>query len=274
MKVLLTNDDGVHAPGINILYHTLKKNHEVTVVAPLEERSTTGHTLTLDSPLRVVEIEKNIYGCSGYPADCSLLALAHLLKDNRPDIVISGINRGANLGQDCFYSGTVAAAREASFRNVPAIAVSSVVDFLKNPPQSSDDECYQTAADFISALLDLECHKMINSRTLINVNVPNLKVREIKAVEVTRPGFRYYSEQVLKRKDFRNRDYYWIGGIYNGFEQLEGSDCKSVDDGKISLTPMMLDHQGAFPTDDEIKRWKEFVQALDKWNICYQEGEL
>src|SRR5690606_11886896 len=119
---------------------------DVTVIAPLEERSTTGHTLTLDHPLRLVEIERNVYGCSGYPADCTLMGLAHVMKENKPDVVISGINRGANLGQDIYYSGTVAGAREAVFHNVPAIAVSLVVDFQKGHEQPH----YEVAANTVA----------------------------------------------------------------------------------------------------------------------------
>ena len=127
MNILICNDDGVYATGIKKLRDSLKEIANVTVVAPLEERSTTGHTLTLDHPLRIVEIEENVFGCSGYPADCSLLGVAEIMKYQKPDLVVSGINRGANLGQDIFYSGTVAAAREAAFRDIKAIGVSSVI---------------------------------------------------------------------------------------------------------------------------------------------------
>ena len=142
MNIVLTNDDGVNAPGINILRESLREIANVIVVAPLAERSTTGHTLTLDTTLRLQEISEDVYGCSGFPADCSLMAIGHLFKNQNTkyfgkkiDMVISGINRGANLGQDVFYSGTVAAAREAAFHGIPSIAVSSCMDF-RNPDKN------------------------------------------------------------------------------------------------------------------------------------------
>ena len=132
MEILISNDDGVYAEGIKSLRKSLSQIGNVTVVAPLEERSTTGHTLTLDHPLRLIELEKDIYGCSGYPADCALLGVIHLFKEKKgrkPDLVVSGINRGPNLGQDTYYSGTVAAAREAVFHGVPALSVSTASSF-------------------------------------------------------------------------------------------------------------------------------------------------
>ena len=264
MRILLANDDGVHAPGLQTLRKTLEKIAEVIVVAPLEERSTTGHTLTLDSPLRLVEIEKNVYGCSGYPADCTLMGLAHILKDNKPDLVVSGINRGANLGQDIFYSGTVAAAREACFRHTPAIAVSSVVDFIQPRPKSADEELFQTAADFICEILQSNCLSYFSGKELLNVNVPNLTREDLKGAQMTTLGFRNYSEDILERRDFRDRKYYWIGGVYKGFEMVHNSDCHVVDEGKISITCLDLNSHNSNQEADP-KRWMPFFERFKNW---------
>lgn len=252
MRILLTNDDGVHAPGIQALYKRLKRDHEVYVLAPLQERSTTGHTLTLDHPLRMVEIEENVYGCSGYPADCALLGMGHLLKDKKPDLVISGINRGANLGQDVYYSGTVAAAREATFRGARAIAVSLVVDFLKHAPPV---DYYADAAEVVAQYVDRGIHSAITENHLININIPDLPIDQMRPPKDTSLGFRHYSETIEKREDFRGRDYYWIGGLYQGFNsELALSDCACVDQSHISVS--LLNLLGNPP--DKRETWHQF----------------
>ena len=183
MNILLTNDDGVHAPGIRILAETLSSIANVIIVAPLEERSTTGHTLTIDHTLRLVELDENVFGCSGFPADCALMGIAHVFKSQgkKIDIVISGINRGANLGQDMFYSGTVAAAREAVFRNIPAIAVSSCMDFRIT---EKNNLFYYTASNFIKNLVEYKVSEFIPPMTLLNVNVPWKDENEILGTRV------------------------------------------------------------------------------------------
>lgn len=237
MKILICNDDGVYAPGIKVLSEILSEVFEVTVVAPLEERSTTGHTLTLDHPLRVVKVAERTYGCSGYPADCALMGIAQIMNEDKPDLVVSGINRGANLGQDVYYSGTVAAAREASFHNIKSLAISSVVDFLSKKPIK---EMYETAAEFIKILINHGVHEHLCERSLLNINVPNLPLDQIKGVKATNLGFRRYSEEIMERSDFRDRKYFWIGGVYKGFEEQEESDCHAVDNGYISVSPIKM----------------------------------
>ena len=255
MKILICNDDGVYAPGIKILNEILSKDFDITVVAPLEERSTTGHTLTLDHPLRVVEIEKNVYGCSGYPADCALMGIAQIMNESKPDIVVSGINRGANLGQDIYYSGTVAAAREASFHNIKSIAVSSVVDFLNSKPTT---DYYETAAEVVKMLINNGIHEDLCERSLLNVNVPNLPLKDIKGIKATSLGFRKYSEEILERSDFRDRQYYWIGGIYKGFVEDVDSDCHAVDQGYISVSPIKM----IGSMDRPLSKWQENLDKL------------
>jgi 5'-nucleotidase len=234
MKILLANDDGVMAPGIRILFKELNLSNETTIIAPLEEKSTTGHSLSLDKPLRLEQIEKNIYGCSGYPGDCVLIGLGHLLKDNRPDLVVSGINRGANLGQDLYYSGTIAAAREAAFHRVPSMAVSLVFNAV------NEEHRYEVAATFVNWCVEAGLHTHCPPYTLININVPNLPMAEIKGCKLTEIGFRKYSEEIHARIDARNREYFWIAGHYEGFNDHPGSDCQAVKDGYVAVTPHAL----------------------------------
>ncbi|CBW26699.1 Multifunctional protein surE [Includes: 5'/3'-nucleotidase (EC 3.1.3.6) (Nucleoside monophosphate phosphohydrolase); Exopolyphosphatase (EC 3.6.1.11)] [Halobacteriovorax marinus SJ] len=256
LNIVISNDDGVYAPGINILFEVLSEIANVTMVAPLEERSTTGHTLTLDHPLRVVKIKENIYGCSGYPADCALMGFGHIANKESVDLFISGINRGANLGQDIYYSGTVAAAREATFHNIPSIAVSSAMDFAST--KKPDDKYFYTAANFIKKLVQANVHKLIEPMTLLNINVPEVLESEVKGVELAHLGFRRYSENIDMRTDFRNREYFWIGGKYNGHNNDAGSDCSVIDEEKISFTCLNLLSQSS----EEPKKWSEFLDSL------------
>ncbi len=242
--IVLINDDGVHAPGIKILKETLKEICRVVIVAPLQERSTTGHTLTLDHTIRMEEIDNDVYGCSGFPADCALMALGHLFKNKKAkyygekiDLLISGINRGANLGQDIFYSGTVAAAREATFHGIPSIAVSSCMDFKNS---DKNELYYYTASNFIKTLVLSNISQAIAPMTLLNINVPWCDEVDIKGLKVTKVGLRKYSEEIDERLDFRGRKYYWIAGVYRGFESLEDSDCLSVEQKMISISPIKL----------------------------------
>ncbi len=264
MNILLVNDDGVHAPGIRELYHALKSNHNVIILAPITERSATGHTITLDNPLRLTKIEESIYALSGYPADCSLMGIAHLQNalNVKFDLVVSGINRGANLGQDIYYSGTVAAAREAAFRGIPAIAVSSCIDFY------SDDKFqnyYSSASNFIKKIIQLDVSELISPRSILNINVPWCGEELIKGVKVTKLGFRHYSEDILERTDFRGRNYFWIGGAYQGFEHREFSDCQAVDEKFISVSHLKFDMNSSENPDREWDRIEDKLQTLVKY---------
>lgn len=260
MNILLTNDDGVFAPGIKILRETLSTIANVTVVAPMQERSTTGHTLTLDHTLRLIEIEENVYGCDGYPADCALMGIGHLAKtkNQKIDLVISGINRGANLGQDIYYSGTVAAAREAVFHKIPSIAVSSSLDFKTS---DKSDLFYYTASNFVKTLVQSNISQQIPPMTLLNINVPWKDSKLVQGVKVTKLGFRHYSENISERVDFRGRSYYWIGGIYEGYEDLQDSDCQAIDKDFISVSPIKLMDYG-IPLEDLIGQTRMFFDKI------------
>jgi len=256
MNILLSNDDGVMAPGIRSLYKELSPVFDTTIIAPLEERSTTGHSLSLDKPLRVEKLENNIYGCSGYPGDCVLMGLGHVLKERRPEVVVSGINRGANLGQDLYYSGTIAAAREAAFHKVSSIAVSLVFNAV------NEEHRYDVAALFIKWCLENGLHKTIPRYNLVNINVPNIPMEEIKGCKLTEIGFRRYSEEIHARMDTRNREYYWIAGIYEGFNENPHSDCQAVKDGYIAITPHAL-------IDRCDKDYSELNRCIERLNAQY-----
>ena len=234
MKILISNDDGIRATGIKFLREELSKKNKVITIAPNQERSSCGHGITLGDPIRVEKLGDDIYSCTGYPADCILIGVGNICKDDKPDLVVSGINHGANLGQDRYYSGTIAAAREAAFRGIPSIAVSLVTQNLK------DLEHFETASEFISSLVDQNIQDLIPRNSLLNVNVPNLPLAEIKGVRYTSLGFQNYSEEVIERIDGRGKTYYWVGGTYRGYEQIEGSDCVEVYNGFISISLQCL----------------------------------
>jgi 5'-nucleotidase len=238
MVILLSNDDGVHAIGLKAMYNELKKIGSVWVVAPLEEKSTTGHSLTIHKPLRMIPMSDRFYGVSGSPADCVYLGIRHVL-GKMPDFVVSGINRGANLGQDIYYSGTVSAAREACMLGIPSLAVSLAVNFAQRIPES---KLNYSAAAKLTAQLVCDYKKLkIPKHTLLNFNVPNLTLSKIKGIKLASQGFRHYSGSILKRTDHRGKDYYWVGGRYKGFVREPHTDCMVVESSFASLTPLKLD---------------------------------
>ncbi|MEO8214749.1 MAG: 5'/3'-nucleotidase SurE [Myxococcales bacterium] len=250
--ILVTNDDGVMAPGIRAAAEALRQVGEVIVCAPDRERSAASHALTLDRPLRVDEIEPGVYAVDGTPADCSYLALLHLCP-RKPALCVSGINHGYNLGSDVFYSGTVAGAVEAALREVPAIAIS----LERRVPAD-----FTHAAAFVQALASEAIERgagAIPPASLLSVNLPHGKV---SGYEVTFLGRRVYRDQVDVRQDLRGRSYYWIGGPEENATDLPGSDCSAVRAGLASITPLSLD---LTHTDllDELHAWQvgTFVRA-------------
>jgi 5'-nucleotidase len=238
MRILLSNDDGVHAVGLKILMKELQKLGDVWVVAPLEEKSTTGHSLTIHKPLRLIEMGPRFYGVSGSPADCVYIGIREVM-GGMPDLVVSGPNRGANLGQDVYYSGTVSAAREACILGLRSIAVSLAVDFAH--AGTEEDLHYETAAKATAQLIRSLDGTELPKHTLLNLNVPDVAHSKLKGLKITRQGFRFYSGGILRRKDHRGKDYFWVGGQYQGFRKEEGTDCHAVQAGYASLTPLKLD---------------------------------
>jgi 5'-nucleotidase len=239
MKILISNDDGILAPGLKVLAKTLSKLGRVVVVAPNEEKSTMGHALTLHKPLRIQEMEPGFFSINGSPADCVYMGIREVLK-SMPDLVISGPNRGGNLGQDIYYSGTVSAAREACILGLPAVALS--VDVMHGKAKGKPIAVqYAAASEFLLHYLKKFDFTSLPRHTLLNINVPNVARTKYKGIRFTRLGFRHYSGTVVRRIDHRGRPYFWVGGQYKGFANVKGTDCEAVASGYVSITPVQLD---------------------------------
>jgi 5'-nucleotidase len=231
MHILLSNDDGYEAPGIQCLAEVLASKSRITVVAPDRNRSGASNSLTLDDPIRAQSVSESVIRVDGTPTDCVHLAITGLLKQE-PDIVISGINAGANMGDDVLYSGTVAAAMEGRFLGLPAIAVSLVGENLQH---------YETAAQVVLNLLDELSSVPLPSDTILNINVPDLPYDELSGILTTRLGRRHKSEPVIKSRDPRGRVMYWVGPPGEEREEGSGTDFYAVRNGYVSITPLHVD---------------------------------
>jgi 5'-nucleotidase len=231
VNILLTNDDGIHAPALAVLARELAALGTVTTVVPDRDQSATSHSLTLSRPLRVHRVADRVLSIDGTPTDCVLIAF-HGLLDERPDLVVSGINHGPNMGEDVFYSGTVAAAIEGSMQGVPAIAASLAT---KEPAD------FEEPARFVRRLVEVLAGRGMKGARVLNVNVPHRPWSEIQGVRLTRLGTRVYSDTLIEKVDPRGRAYYWIGGQDAVWESEEGTDFHAVEHGHISVTPLSLD---------------------------------
>jgi 5'-nucleotidase len=232
MRILISNDDGYFAPGIAVLAATLKnQGHAVTVVAPERDRSGASNSLTLDRPLMVRQTPAGFNYVNGTPTDCVHLAVTGLLPE-LPDMVISGINHGANMGDDTVYSGTVAAATEGFLLGIPSIAVS-----LAN----LQSENFQTAADFVAGLVRRFAAQPFPEHVLLNVNVPDIPADQVAGIEVTRLGRRHKAQDTVKTINPRNQTMYWVGAAGAAQDAGPGTDFFAVSQGKISVTPLQLD---------------------------------
>lgn len=251
MKILISNDDGVHAPGINILAKALANIAEIIVVAPDRDHSGASNSLTLQNPLRVREIEKRVFSVQGTPTDCVHLALTGLFKkDEMPDLVVSGINAGSNLGDDVFYSGTVAAAMEGRFMGIPAIAFSIA---------GGEPSFYSTAAEVAKRLVQLLYNKPIPTKTILNVNVPDVAFEDLKGFTATRLGTRHMADRMVPSQDPRGRTIYWIGTSGKEKDAGKGTDFYAMSQQEVSITPLQLDltHHSV---RDALEDW---VSAID-----------
>ena len=227
-RILITNDDGVFSQGIRLLASTLGEIAEVIVVAPDREQSATGHALTLSRPLRMQKMEEGWYAVDGTPTDCVNLAVLSLLKDRPPDLVVSGINFGLNLGDDVTYSGPVSATFEASLLGIPSIAFSQEVgEHFSFAPAA------QFAHDLVRVLLD----EPLRRDLLLNVNFP---AGEFRGVRFTKLGHRVYEQAVVEKVDPRGRKYYWIAGTPK-WDAVEGTDWAAISSGHVAITPLHLD---------------------------------
>jgi 5'-nucleotidase len=234
MKILISNDDGYRADGLTALTESLAALAEVTVVAPDRNRSGASNSLTLDIPLRVASFGTNRYVVlNGTPTDCVHLAISGLF-DYDHDMVVSGINDGANLGDDVLYSGTVAAAIEGRYLGLPALAVSLVVE-----PQSGQH--FATAARVATELVLRIQRSPLHAATILNVNVPDLPYEQLKGYAVTRLGFRHRAERIVPTLDPRGRPVYWIGPAGAGQDTGEGTDFHAVANALVSVTPLQID---------------------------------
>lgn len=244
MRILVSNDDGYQARGIVVLVKALSTIAEITVVAPDRNRSGASNSLTLDAPLRVFQAENGFHYVNGTPTDCVHLAITGLLTDE-PNMVVAGINAGANLGDDVLYSGTVAAATEGRFMGLPAIAVSLV---------GHDCTHYETAAQVVLQLIEKVRRSPLPADMLLNVNVPDVPFEQIAGFEVTRLGNRHKAEPTIQARDPRGLPIYWVGPA--GLEQDAGpgTDFHAIRNKCVSITPLTVDLT-RYDALDQLAKW-------------------
>lgn len=234
-RILVSNDDGINAPGIKVLERIARSlSRDVWVVAPETEQSAAGHSLTIRRPLRVRQLARRRWAVDGTPTDAVLLGIRHIIKDRRPDLVLSGVNRGANLGDDITYSGTVAAAMEAVILGIPAIAFSQVAA----PDQPVR---WATAEHWAAGIVRRAAAAGWGRNVLINVNFPDVAHGHVGGIEVTCQGKRKIGEQLVERFDPRGEPYVWIGAQRAEDRSVPGTDLEAVSRGAISLTPLCVD---------------------------------
>jgi 5'-nucleotidase len=247
---LISNDDGLSARGIQVLADRMRSLGDITIAAPQQNCSGASNSLTLDSPVRIHEVDENTYCVTGTPTDCVHIAITGLL-DRDPDMVLSGINHGANLGDDVIYSGTVAAAMEGRFLGLPAIALSLVLERGQGH--------FETAAEAAARLVGLLLTDPLPADTILNVNVPNLPWDEIKGFEVTRLGHRHRAEPCIEEIDPRGRPMFWIGPAGEEADAGPGTDFNAVKRGYISITPIHVDLT-RYQALEQVAGW---VSAID-----------
>lgn len=240
MKILLSNDDGVMAEGIKALTMALSKEHDVYVIAPDRERSAAGHSLTLHTPIRVEELEskfgaKRIWITSGTPGDCVKIGINAILSDEeKPDLIISGINHGPNLGSDILYSGTVSCAMEGAMMGYPSVAVSLA-------SMSSEPELFKNVATFIAKFVNKIKDYKFPPKTILNVNVPGLMPEDLAGIAITRLGGKMFTDEYDKRVDPRGKVYYWMAGELIKQCENDDSDINALRWNKVSITPITFE---------------------------------
>lgn len=244
-RILCTNDDGIHATGLEVLTRVARGLGDVRVVAPDRQQSASSHSLTLHRPLRLTESGPGAYVVDGTPTDCVLLAVGELY-DEAPDLVLSGVNHGPNMGEDVLYSGTVAAAMEATILGIPGVALSFV---------GQDETRVEAFEPLLTRLLSgLLEHRDFPSETFFNVNLPDRPASEIEGVRVTSLGRRTYLDSLTRSRDPRGREYFWIGGGESRWRGREDSDFRAVQAGYVSVTPLHLDLTD-FRLMEEVRAW-------------------
>jgi len=237
MNILISNDDGIHANGIKALSEELSVDYDVYIIAPNQERSAAGHSITLNSPLRVEEIEakygsKRSWSVSGTPGDCVKIGVSAILAENeKPDLIISGINHGPNLGHDILYSGTVSCAIEGAMMNIPSIAIS-----LNSFKPSFED--LKFSAEFISSLIPKLDRFKFPEKSILNINIPGIAKDDITGVAVTEMGGRMFTDNYEKRIDPRGKVYYWMAGKLTTEKDNDNTDITAIRQNKISISPL------------------------------------
>jgi 5'-nucleotidase len=231
VNILVTNDDGIFAPALTQLREALSALGRVVVVAPDRDQSATSHSLTLHRPFRIHRHDETLYSVDGTPTDC-VVAACHGLLAEPPDLVVSGINHGPNMGEDVFYSGTVAAAIEGTLQGATAIACSLV---------TREQADFVEPARFVARLARQVLERTLPPRRLLNVNIPHRPWPDVQGVRVTRLGSRVYQDTLVRKVDPRGRDYYWIGGDDAVWSSGEGTDFEAVEAGCVSVTPLRLE---------------------------------
>jgi 5'-nucleotidase len=251
MRVLVSNDDGVDAAGLRALAERLSRDADVWVVAPTDEQSAQSHSLTMTRPLRLLQRGAQWYGVTGTPADCIYVALHHVLRDQRPDIVVSGINHGSNLGSDIHYSGTVAAAREACLNGLTAVAVSL--------HRSSSDpvQHWETAAEVAARVVQQALLAPPPRLVFLNVNVPNRPLSDVRGLKACPLGDRVYEPLVDVRTDPRGQRYLWIGGPHSHFGEDRETDGIALEEGWAAVTPLSV----AMTSEPELARLRRWTDA-------------
>ncbi|MBZ0258497.1 5'/3'-nucleotidase SurE [bacterium] len=255
LRILVTNDDGIHSPGLTVLANALEALGEVWIIAPDRERSAVSHSFTMNHPIRAHELRDRVYMIDGTPADCVMFGTRGFL-DFKPDLVASGINRGPNLGIDTVYSGTVAGAHEGHLNNVPSFAISL------NLVVPGEKQHFETAGELACVIAKDMLSKHMPDGTFLNVNVPNLPFDKLKGIAATRLGERVYRDVIIQRKDPQGKEYYWIGGETPTWVEAEGTDFHAIEDGKVSVTPLGHD-------------FTQFhaIAEIDKWNMDLKNAD-
>ncbi len=245
VKILVTNDDGIHSKGIIVLSRALREVGDICVVAPDREKSAVAHSLTLHRPLRVEKIKKDFYAVDGTPADCVHLGI-HAILPKPPHLVVSGINRGENVGNDITYSGTVSAAFEGTLLGVPSFAVSLA---------SRAHYRFETAAHFAVRVARHILREGLPKDIFLNINVPNLEDHEIKSYKITRQARYTHGNAVVEKLDPRGKKYYWIGGGTVVFDRKVDTDFEAISEGHISVTPLHIDLTD-YSSIGKLKKWR------------------
>jgi len=251
MRILVTNDDGIYSTGVEHLVRSLSALGEVYVVLPDQQRSSTSHSLTLDKPLRIRKIGEKKFLANGTASDCVRLGVLGLMKED-VELIAAGINNGPNLGDDVSYSGTVGAALEGTLLGIPSFAISLVV---------RGGYHFDVAADFGRFLAERIIRKGLPKGVCLNVNVPDLTLKEIKGVEITKQGKRIYGKKIMERTDPRGEKYFWIAGENISGISEKGTDITAIEHNRISIMPLSIDR-----TDYHM------VEALKRWNLDWKDS--